>query len=63
MNKLEKPVPFSVTFFPNGMAAVCDTSGKQIGEYQGRHKFTVEALEKDGYDWMTLPDVWGSPQQ
>jgi hypothetical protein len=54
--------PRSVFFFPNGMAAVCDFDGQQIGPLQGRHAFTVSKLKEIGYDWHDLPEVQGSPQ-
>jgi hypothetical protein len=55
--------PYSIFFFPNGMTAVLDKEGKQIPKYQGRHSEAIAALKADGFDWMTLPNVNGVPNQ
>ena len=58
----QSEIPWSVSFFSNGMAAVGDINGQQIPKYQGRHADVVGALAADGYDWRKLPDVWGFPK-
>jgi hypothetical protein len=42
------------------MAAVCDQSGKQLSDFQGRHVETLAAFEKAGIDWRTL-EFHGTP--
>lgn len=57
-----KDKPTSIMFFPNGTAAVCGING-QIPEYQvGYHMDTIDALQADGIDWKTIPEILGSPQ-
>ena len=54
-------VPKFVTFFNNGMAAVCNAAGEQIAKYQrGIHSMVIESLARDGFDWKKLV-VSGEP--
>jgi hypothetical protein len=47
--------PVAIIFFNNGMAAVFDQHGEQMGKYQGGvHKDVIAALEADGYNWREL---------
>lgn len=53
--------PVNVMFFPNGMAAVFDQYGQQMGKYQGagKHPEVIAALKADGYDWRDMRvDGW-----
>lgn len=49
-------IPTQIIFFPNGMAAVFDNAGNQLGKYQGagQHPHVIEALKADGYDWRDM---------
>jgi hypothetical protein len=53
--------PKTIIFFSNGMAAVTDQDGQQIGKFQGKHVDAIQALRADGIDWQTLEHN-GSPQ-
>jgi hypothetical protein len=55
------PPPISVVFFSNGLAAVCDNRGQQIGFYQrGKHQDVIARLVQYGYELKNL-EVTGSP--
>lgn len=54
--------PRSVIFFPNGLAAVFDAKGRQMGRFQvGKHADTIAALAAAGFPYEGLPHVEGSP--
>lgn len=55
--------PYTIIFFANGTAAVCNARG-QMPKYQvGCHQDTIAALEADDIDWRRIPEILGSPQQ
>jgi hypothetical protein len=56
-------VPHFITFFNNGMAAVCNAAGEQIPKYQrGIHSTVIASLSADGYDWRAL-EAGGRPRE
>lgn len=54
--------PVSIFFFTNGTCAVCDEADQQMPKYQvGWHRTTIEALKRDGFNWLDLPEIHGNP--